>query len=189
MKIFNENDNEGKSEDNNKSIIQIIQEILEEINQCNIYEANIGKYNNGNNEKINISEIKEIIEKLKISTLNKKKIINDLIPKIIESYNIIIKEEMENKEQTKYYEYQKEILINKKTTNEDLDKFITEYNMQKDSIISLKEQYKKIKEDFLLSKEKLSYNENIFINQIEKELINFMDIEKDEDKNEILNHS
>ena len=188
VKIFKENEKNINSD--NKSGIQIIQEIIDEVNQCNLYEANLGKINGDNNEAININELKEMINKLKEYTINKKDMIINLIPKIIESYNIIIKEEMNADNQIKYYQYKKQILIDKKTTNDDLDKFITEYSNLKDTIISFKEQYKKIKEDFLSSKEKLIYNENIYTNQIEKELLNDTNVENGEDKNSVnLNHS
>ena len=188
VEIFKEK--EKNINDDNKSRIQIIQEIIEEVNQCNLYEANLGKINGDNNEAININELKEMINKLKGYTINKKDIIINLIPKIIESYNIIIKEEMNADNQIKYYQYKKQILIDKKTTNDDLDKFISEYSSLKDTILSFKEQYKKIKEDFLLSKENLIYNENIYTNQIEKELLNNTNIENGEDKNSVnLNHS
>ena len=172
LKIYENEDNKMKKD--NKSIAQIIQEILDESNQYNIYEyESISRRINGDNhEEINISELKDIIDKIKSNIINKKEIIEGIIPKLIESYNIIIKEEMNADEQIQYYEFKKQILIDKKISNEDLDKFITEYKNLKSIITSLKEQYNKLKEDFLSYKDKLIFNENLYTNQIEKELLN-----------------
>ena len=184
LKIFNE----GKENDKNKSEIQMIQEIFDELNKFNIYKANIGKINN--NEIINIEELKEIINKYKNSIKYKKEMIINIIPKIIESYNLIINEEIKVDNEIKYYDYKKQLLIDKKSTNEDLDSFINEYKNIKNEILSLKEKFNKLKEDFILAKEKLIYNENILINQIEKELENIIYIESEEEKNNInLNYS
>ena len=184
LKIFNE----GKENNKNKSEIQMIQEIFDKLNKFNIYKANIGKINN--NEIINIEELKEIINKLKNSIIYKKEMIINIIPKIIESYNLIINEEIKVDNEIKYYDYKKQLLIDKKSTNEDLDSFINEYKNLKNEILSLKEKFNKLKEDFILTKEKLNYNENILINQIEKELENIIYIESEEEKNNInLNYS
>ena len=186
LKNFNE---KVENKNNNKSEIEIIQEILDELNKYNIYKINIGNINN-NNEIMDIGELKEIVNKLKNLIQNKKEMIINIIPKIIESYNVIINEEMKVDNQIKYYDYKKQLLIDKKSTNDDLDAFVNEYTNLKNEILSLKEKYNKLKEDFLLTKEKLIYNENILINQIEKELENPINIKSEEEENNInLNNS
>ena len=178
LKIFNQNE-----ENNIIPVTKLIKEILDDLNQYKIFETNIEISNNDKKELININDLKEIIEKLKSSIENKKEIIIDLIPKIFESYNILVKEELKADNQINYYQYQKQILIDKKTTNDDLDKFITEYTNQKNTIILLKEKYNKLKEDFQFIKEKFSYNENIYSNQIDKELTNMKKNGNEEEKN------
>ena len=186
LKLFNQNEEIP----NDKNITQTIKELLNELNQCHTYEANIGTLNNDKTEFININELKEIVDKLKGSLQNKKEMMIGLIPKIFESYNILVKEGIKVDNQIKYYNYKKQILIDKKTANDDLDKFITEYTNFKNTILLLKEKYNNMKEDFLLIKEKISYNENIYTNILEKEILNMLKNENenksDEEKNENL---
>ena len=183
IKIVNEIEESFKNEEN-KTIIQIIKELLNEINQYNIFKANIEKTNDDNNKLININESKEIIAKIKNHIQNKKEVINNIIPKIIDSYKLIIKIELKVDNEIKYYQYKKQKLTDKKLTNDDLDKFINEYNNLKNNILSLKDKYNKIKEDFLLTKEKFLYNENIFFSQIEKELKELFNFEEINNKEE-----
>jgi hypothetical protein len=187
FKIYENEENIMKK--NNKPIIQIIQEIIDGFNQYNIYEYEsiLRNINGYNHENLNINELKQIIEKLKLNIINKKEIINSLIPKMIESYNMIIKEEMNVDNQIKSYQFKKQILIDKKISNEDLDKFITEYTNLKNTITTLKNQYNKLKGDFLLYRDKLIYNENIYTNQIEKELLNCINSEKEDGDKNVIN--
>ena len=186
LKNFNQNEEIV----NDKNIPQTIKELLNNLNQCHIYEANIGILSNDKTEVININELKEIVDKLKGSVQNKKEMMIGLIPKIFESYNILVKEGIKADNQIKYYNYKKQILIDKKNANDDLDKLINEYTNLKNTISLLKEKYNNMKEDFLLIKEKLSYNENIYNNLLEKEMVNMLknqnENKSEEEKNENL---
>ena len=168
LNIFNKDESYDKHR--NKTLSQIYEELISDINKYNIYEINIGKKSNDNNEIINIKELKEIQNNLEEDTKNKKEMITNLVPLIIQSYNIIIKEELNADEQIKYYQNKKQILEEKKMKSNDVDSFINEYTNLKNTIISIKEKYSKLKDDFISYKEKMNYNENIYSIQIEKEL-------------------
>ena len=167
--------------DSNKTLPQFFEEIISELNHYIIYEINIGKKSNDNNEIININQIKEIQSYLQEVTKNKKEMITNLIPLIIKSYNIIVKEELNADEQIKYYQNKKQILEEKKAKSNDVDGFISEYNNLINKIKTLKEKYSKLKDDLISYKEKMIYNENLYSIQMEKELSNIKE-EKEDDK-------
>ena len=168
--------------DNKKTLPQIFEELISEINQYNIYEINIGKKSNDKSEIININQLKEIQSYLQEITKSKKEMISNLIPLLIKSYNIIIKEELNADEQIKYYQNKKQILEEKKTKSNDVYGFINEYSNFKDTIISLKEKYSKLKDILISYKEKMIYNENLYSIQMENQLPNIKE-ENEEDKN------
>ena len=188
LNIFKKDESFDK--DCNKALPKIFEEIISELNQYNIYEINIGKKINDNKEIININQLKEIQNNLKEVTKSKKEMISNIIPLIIQSYNKIIKEELNTDKQIKYYQNKKQILEEKKVKNNDTDNFLNEYSNFKNMIHSLKEKYSKIKDDLISYKEKMIYNENLYSIQMEKE---FPDIneknEEDNNNNSILDET
>ena len=86
---------------------------IEESNQYNIILSNIEKKNTDSNESIN--ELKDIITKIKDSNQNKKEMIIILIQKIIDSFNLAIKQELNIDNRMNFFQYKKKILNDKQS--------------------------------------------------------------------------
>ena len=167
LKIFHENEGIDNGKEN-KNLYQIIREIIEEYKESKILQLTL---NSKENIGIDIIELKDIINNIKYLGKNKREMINDLIPVIEKSLNILKSIELNTEQQIKYYEFKHQIEINNNyNENSDIKNFLDEYNSLKTVISQTKNKFNNLYQEFILFQEKLENDEYLFNNEIEEEL-------------------